>query len=71
MQTDILSSTARLSDSELVARVKRLAGRERETMAEIIAHLAEIEARDLYPREGYKSLFEYCRETPVLRAGDL
>src|SRR5881396_874016 len=63
MQTDTLSSIARLSDSELVTRVKHLAGREREAMAEIIAHLGEIEARDLFAREGYKSLFEYCRET--------
>src|SRR2546428_3369325 len=62
MKTD-LSSLARLSDSELVARVKHLAGRERDAMAEIIAHLGEIEARDLYARAGYKSLFEYCRET--------
>src|SRR3989442_14524430 len=62
IKTD-LSSLARLSDSELVARVKHLAGREREAMAEIIAHLGEIEARNLYPRAGYKSLFEYCRET--------
>jgi hypothetical protein len=60
MNTD-LSSLARLSDSELVARVKHLAGRERETMAEIIAHLGEIEARNIYLRAGYKSLFEYCR----------
>src|SRR5438445_4227744 len=58
-----LSSLARLSDSDLVARVKHLAGREREAMAEIIAHLGEIDARDLYARAGYKSLFEYCRET--------
>src|SRR2546427_10701595 len=63
MKTEILSSIARLSDSDLVARVKHLAGREREAMAEIIAHLGEIDARDLYARAGYKSLFEYCRET--------
>src|SRR6266571_9487523 len=63
MQTEILSSLARLSDSDLVARVKNLAGRERKTMAEIIAHLGEIEARDLYAREGYRSLFEFCRDT--------
>ena len=62
MKTD-LSALARLSDSELVARVKHLAGHERDTMAEIIAHLGEIEARNMYSREGYKSLFEYCRET--------
>src|SRR2546427_682167 len=48
MKTEILSSIARLSDSDLVARVKHLAGREREAMAEIIAHLGEIDARDLY-----------------------
>src|SRR5438093_9029248 len=58
-----LSSLARLSDSDLFARGKHLAGREREAMAEIIAHLGEIDARDLYARAGYKSLFEYCRET--------
>src|SRR2546427_3264149 len=63
MKTEILSSIARLSDSDLVARVKNLAGREREAMAEIVAHLGEIEVRNLYAREGYKSLFEYCRVT--------
>ena len=58
MKTD-LSSLARLSDSELVGRVRHLAGRERDAMAEIIAHLGEIEARDLYARAGHKSLFEF------------
>ena len=37
-----------LSDTELAAEVKRLAGCERETTAALISHLAEFDARRLY-----------------------
>ncbi|HVR70847.1 MAG TPA: DUF222 domain-containing protein, partial [Vicinamibacteria bacterium] len=53
---------ARLSDAELVARVKSLAARERAATAELVAHLAELDTRDVHLREGYSSLFAYCRE---------
>jgi hypothetical protein len=42
--------------------VKRLIARERDVTAELIAHLAELETRDVYLREGYPSLFVYCRD---------
>jgi len=57
-----------LSDSELAAEVKRLAGCERETTAALIRHLAEFDARRLYLGAGFSSLFTYCTE--VLRLSE-
>jgi hypothetical protein len=52
----------RLPDAQLVARVKALIRRERGVTAEVIAHLAELDTRDVHLREGYTSLFVYCRD---------
>jgi hypothetical protein len=54
------ASLSRLTDSDLVARVRQLASRERESMAQLIAHLVEFDMRRLFAREGYSSLWEYC-----------
>jgi hypothetical protein len=62
MQNDILTSLTRLSDAELVARMKSLVARERDTTAQLVAHLAELDTRDLHLREGYESLYVYCRD---------
>jgi hypothetical protein len=51
-----------LTDAELVAAVRDLAGDEREVTARVVAHLAEIDARQLYLAAGYSSLFIYCHE---------
>jgi hypothetical protein len=66
MQNEILTSLRRLSDAELAARVQGLAGRERCATAELVAHLAEMETRDIYLRAGYPSLFAYCRDVLAL-----
>lgn len=58
----MLSSVAQLSNQELLAQVKRLAAREREATAILIAHLAELDERRLYLAEGYSSLFAYCTQ---------
>src|SRR5438093_2972266 len=68
MPTNILSTVARLSDRHLLDEVKRLAARERDVTAELIAHLAEIEERGLHRVAGFGSMFEYCRE--VLRLSE-
>jgi hypothetical protein len=68
MQNDILSSLTRLSDGALVARVKDLVVRDRDLTAEIVAHLAELDTRDVHLREGYPSLFVYCRDALGLSA---
>lgn len=49
-----------LSDSELLARLQRLAQTERRVTSALVSHLAEIDRRKLYLREGCSSLFVYC-----------
>lgn len=58
----MLSSVVYLSNDELLARVKHLAEREREVIASLIAHLAELDERRLYLAEGCSSLFTYCTQ---------
>ena len=62
MQNDLLSVLAQLSDGDLVARMRALIARERESAAELVAHLAELDTRELYLKEGYGSLYVYCRD---------
>ncbi len=62
MNPNLLSSVARLSSHELLARVKHLAAHEREATASLIAHLAEFDRRRLYLAEGCSSLFTYCTQ---------
>src|SRR5512143_51165 len=58
----LLICLRRLPDDELVTRLKGLAARERRATALLVAHLAELDTRDLYLRAGYSSLFTYCRD---------
>jgi hypothetical protein len=53
---------AQLSNRELLAEVKSLAARERDATAALVASLAELDERRLYPGEGYSSLFTYCTQ---------
>jgi len=62
MNPNMLSAVAHLSNHELIVRVKRLAEREREATASLIAHLAELDERRLYLAEGCSSLFTYCTQ---------
>jgi hypothetical protein len=57
-----------LSDSDLTAEVARLAGSARQTTADLIAHLAEFDARRLHLAAGFDSLFLYCIE--ILRLSE-
>jgi len=70
MQNDILTSLTHLSDTELVARVKSLVARERGATAHLVAHLAEMDTRDVHLREGYESLYVYCRDALGLSEGE-
>jgi Domain of unknown function (DUF222) len=70
MQDDILDALKRLTDSELIAGVKSLVARDRDATARIIAHLAELDTRDVHLREGYRSLFVYCRDALGLSEGE-
>jgi hypothetical protein len=62
MKNELLASLGGLSDVDLVRRLKSLVAREREATAEVIAHLAELDTRDVHLREGFGSLYLYCRD---------
>jgi len=66
MEVGLLGSLRRLSDPELVARVKDIAARERGATVLLVAHLAELDTRDVHLRAGHGSLFGYCREVLAL-----
>jgi len=55
-----------LSDEALLARVKELAGRERDATAQLIASLIELDVRKLYLGQGCPSLYIYCTEVLCL-----
>jgi len=54
------NSISSLSDEQLLRGVETAAGHERTATAELIALLAEMDARRLYLQQGYSSMFVYC-----------
>ena len=70
MEHDILTPLSGLPDAVLVAQMKTLLAHERNVTAEVIAHLAELDTRDMHLREGYPSLFVYCRDALGLSDGE-
>jgi hypothetical protein len=60
MPNELLASLRLLSDHDLVAHLLSLVGRARHVTVLIVAHLAELDTRDIYLREGHSSLFAYC-----------
>jgi hypothetical protein len=55
-------SFASSTDAELLAQVTRLAAAERHATVQLIASLAELDARRLYLGQGCSSLFTYCTQ---------
>jgi hypothetical protein len=69
MNTNMLVLASNLSDHDLLDRIAALAGTERETSAELVAHLAALDARpSLHAALGHGSLFSYC--TRALRLSE-
>ena len=61
MNTNMLALASGLSDHDLLSRVGALAGKERAATAELVAHLAALDARpSLFAAEGHGTLFGYC-----------
>src|SRR5512140_474084 len=69
MTTHFISSPRRLSDRELIDRVRHLARHEGRATASLVAHLAEMDGRRLHVAEGCASLFVYCVEVLHLSEG--
>jgi hypothetical protein len=53
---------AHLSDSVLLRDLTALVAQDRSTTADLLAHIAEVDARRLYAPAGYSSMFAYCVE---------
>jgi hypothetical protein len=53
-------SLAHLSDDEVLAGTRRLVGRSNLLTAELLAHLAEVEARGIHRVRACSSLYAYC-----------
>ena len=53
-------SLSHLADSTLLRDLATLVARDRTTTAELLAHLAEVDARKLYLPAAYPSMFAYC-----------
>ena len=65
METPTLQS---LSDDEVLRRLADLTRQSRRAESDLIAHIAEVDARRLYAREACSSMFLYCTE--VLRLSE-
>ena len=55
-----ISSVSQLTDTQLMARLRQVVRSGAELMAELLAHLGEVEARRLCDREAEGTLFRYC-----------
>jgi hypothetical protein len=55
-------------DDELLRRLSDLVGRSRRVDADVVEHIAEVDARKIYAREAVPSMYAYC--TQVLRLGE-
>ena len=55
-----LARVRALPDGELVSSLNGLLRASRRTVAEVIAHLGEVEERRLYLLAGHGSMFSYC-----------
>jgi len=70
MKNDILVTLRHLSDAALLAGLQNSLTRERDETASVVAHLAELDTRDMHLREGYPSLFVYCRDALGMSEGE-
>ena len=55
-----------MTDADLLAEARRAAASERAATAELVALLAEVDARRLYLGQGYPSMFIYCTRALLL-----
>src|ERR1700741_5404483 len=69
MNINTLHNALALADDALLARLQSLGGGERAASADLVAHLAALDARPaVYAAAGYGSLFGYC--TGALRVSE-
>jgi len=57
-----MRSFTTMSNQELLAATSQAAGNERQSTADLLSLLAEVDSRRLYRGEGCPSLFAYCTQ---------
>lgn len=67
---DALQDARRLDDDALLERAAAASTRSRAAAVELVAAVAELELRDLHLRQGWSTLFGYCREALSLSEHD-
>jgi hypothetical protein len=67
---DLLAAARTLGDAALLERLRSHAAHGREAVATLVAHVMEVETRDLHLRQGYSSLYVYCRDALALSEHD-
>jgi hypothetical protein len=60
LKDEALRVVARLSDHELEIRLTMLVQRDQHVTADLLAHIAEMDARRLYASSAYPSAFQFC-----------
>ena len=60
LQVGLFWQLERVSDAALVSGLERLIGSGRRLLAELVAHLSEVEERRLHLDAGHPSMFAYC-----------
>ena len=61
METSALvERVSSLSDTELISKLDSLVADERKACAAVLAHMAEVDVRQLYHHDGYPSLYRYA-----------
>src|SRR5688572_674641 len=64
------ATPATLTDANVLARTHQVAADARRTGTELVALLAEMDARQLFLGEGYSSLYVYCQQALRLSEGE-
>ena len=63
------SKVSRLSDDSLLRRLTDLTGQDRELTVELLVHIGEVDARELYLGQACSSMFTYCKERLRMEEG--
>src|SRR6187401_3353703 len=60
VETEWANRCEHVSDADLLTNTRRLIGRSNQLLAELLAHLAEVEARGIHRHRACASLYLYC-----------
>ena len=68
--TDVCRPLAALSDNDLLRCLAEILSQSRRVERDLVAHIGEVDARRLYAREAFPSMFAYCTGALHLSEGE-